>query len=201
MKLLDGYRLEIFSIKWLLCLVSEHLQQVLQLYKIFFRKQNQLTSSKITSSISNLLSFLGSIWTDKRYLPLPFGITSIFCSALYLTSWQFDPCSQYRVEKTKRHERNSHETINKKATVTLTRNNKLPVNYVSNYISMHSIIAVSSLIFCYWKLSSHFTSQPDKTVVGIVAQSGVWCNNMDIIDNILWCIISERNNKYDLQTY
>ena len=86
-----------------------------------------------------------------------------------MTSWQFDPCSQYRVEKTKHHERKSHETINKKATVTLTRNNKLPVNYVSNYISMHLVIAVSSLIFCYWKLSSHFTSQPDKTVVGIVA--------------------------------
>ena len=26
MKHLDGYRLEIFSIKWLLCLASEHLQ-------------------------------------------------------------------------------------------------------------------------------------------------------------------------------
>ena len=115
---------------------------------------------------------LGSIWPEKRYLPLPFGITSLFCSALYMTSWQFDPCSHYRVEKSKSHERKNQEIVTKKA-ITLARKSKLKVNSLNNFLTMHSIIALSSFGFCYWKVSSYPSCQPDKAVVGI---AGDFCS-------------------------
>merc|ERR1712150_111061 len=112
---------------------------------------------------------LGFILSDRRYLPLPLGITSLFCSTLYTMSWQFDPCSQYRVEKSKSHERKNKEITSKKAIVTLIRKNNVQVNSFSNYVSIHSVMGFLSFGFCYWKLSNQLNSQPDKAVVGIAA--------------------------------
>ena len=110
--------------------------------------------------------------SEKRYLPLPFGITSLFCAALYTISWQSDPCSQYRVDKSRsREKKGQKDTLSsKKSVVTLTRKNELPSprGAISHLVSMHSVIAVSAFVFCYWKLSSAPGSQPDKTVVGII---------------------------------
>ena len=109
---------------------------------------------------------IGSIWPEKRLLPLPLGLASLFCSALYMISWQFDPCSQYRIEKSKNYERKDKEIVSKKA-ITLIRKNNVQVNSMINCISVHSVIAFSSFSFCYWKLSGNAPYQPDKTVVGI----------------------------------
>ena len=68
----------------------------------------------------NTISFLGYLWPEKQLLPLPFGITALFCSSLYMINWQFDPCGQYQIEKTKASERSSKEIMSKKA-ITLTR--------------------------------------------------------------------------------
>jgi len=83
-----------------------------------------------------------------------------------MISWQFDPCSQYRIEKAKSHERKNREIVSKKA-ITLIRKNSVQVNSIINFISVHSVIGFLSFAFCYWKLSGNPSSQPDKTVVGI----------------------------------
>jgi hypothetical protein len=112
------------------------------------------------------MTISGTIWTEKRLLPLPLGTTSLFCSALYMINWQFDPCSKYQIEKSKNHERKNREIVSKKA-ITLVRKNNVQVNSIFNFMSVHSVISVLSFAFCYWKLLGNPSSQPDKTVVGI----------------------------------
>lgn len=36
--------------------------------------------------------------TNRAYLILPLGFTSIVCAGVYLISWQLDPCCKYQVE-------------------------------------------------------------------------------------------------------
>ena len=111
-------------------------------------------------------SFLGFIWPEKRLLPLPFGIAALFCSSLYMINWQFDPCGQYRVEKSKSMERSNKEVMSKKA-ITLTRKHFVEINTFSNLLSVHAISSLFAFGFCYWKLSGSGNCQPDKAVVGI----------------------------------
>ena len=111
-------------------------------------------------------SFLGFIWPEKRLLPLPFGIAALFCSSLYMINWQFDPCGQYRVEKSKSMERSNKEVMSKKA-ITLTRKHFVEINTFSNLLSVHAISSLFAFGFCYWKLSGSGNGQPDKAVVGI----------------------------------
>ena len=114
----------------------------------------------------NTVSFLGYLWPEKQLLPLPFGITALFCSSLYMINWQFDPCGQYQIEKTKASERSSKEIMSKKA-ITLTRKHFVQINSLSNLLSAHAITSIFAFGFCYWKLTSNSSCQPDKAVVGI----------------------------------
>jgi len=114
----------------------------------------------------NTISFLGYLWPEKQLLPLPFGITALFCSSLYMINWQFDPCGQYQIEKTKASERSSKEIMSKKA-ITLTRKHFVQINSLSNLLSAHAITSIFAFGFCYWKLTSNSSCQPDKAVVGI----------------------------------
>ena len=40
----------------------------------------------------------GVIWTERPTVPVPCAGLSLFCTALYTISWQFDPCCKYQVE-------------------------------------------------------------------------------------------------------
>ena len=108
----------------------------------------------------------GFILPEKRLLPMPFAISALFCSSLYMINWQFDPCGQYRLEKSKTIERTNKELMSKKA-VTLTRKHFVQVNSINNFLSVHAITSLFAFGFCYWKLLGISSYQPDKAVVGI----------------------------------
>lgn len=40
----------------------------------------------------------GVFWPDKKWLPFPCGLVSLFCASLHTACWQFDPCHHYQVE-------------------------------------------------------------------------------------------------------
>ncbi|KAF0310477.1 Transmembrane protein 11-A, mitochondrial [Amphibalanus amphitrite] len=57
---------------------------------------NFLHKTAVLSGMGAVLS--GAIWTERPVVSVPCAGLSLFCTALYTISWQFDPCCKYQVE-------------------------------------------------------------------------------------------------------
>ena len=58
---------------------------------------NYLHRSAIATGVFAIFS--GVYWQDYRFLPLPFGFSSCLCATLYAVCWDFDPCSNYKIDR------------------------------------------------------------------------------------------------------
>ena len=77
------------------------------------------------------------------------GSISIFCTAIYSVSWQFDPCCKYQVEyDTKKLAQLPVDLLTSSSPVVLVRQDDKYRKY------LHNTVAFSVLIYCGWKIYS-----------------------------------------------
>merc|ERR1712223_590391 len=117
-----------------------------------------LYSSSLLTGLSSV--FIALYWSEKRLLPFPLSFTSCLCASLYTVCWAFDPCSQYKVEKTSATKRSSRK---RQISSTTSSNKDLslvipPVVLIRQTTSSlsnsaHLVLTLTSFTLCLWKLS------------------------------------------------
>lgn len=85
--------------------------------------------------------------TNKAYLILPLGFTSVVCAGVYMISWQFDPCCKYQVETDiRRLDRLPLHKLGSSSPVVLVRKDD------TRRKILHNTLAVAALSVCCYKM-------------------------------------------------
>ena len=98
----------------------------------------------ITTGLGSLVSNFA--WPEKPLIYVPLGITSFILGAVYTVSWQFDPCSRYRMEADpSKLQCLPVCNLGSSSPVVLMRRRGFPS-------FMHSVICLTSLSYSTWQL-------------------------------------------------